>query len=109
MKKMDDAGYRDCWDALPHIEIRMIEKHGECRHALHDTFEYTSPYQRPTGVCPALLNVLDLYIWRLVLGFPSWNEDDRAVYVIHCPDRTGTVWEMRAVANPRSPSQADGI
>ena len=75
--------------------IRLVEKLGQCRHNAGDKFVYENPYKRPQGVCNALLHVLDLYTWRVSLGFPSWNEKDRNVYRIHCPDHTGTVWEMR--------------
>ncbi|MBW2091002.1 MAG: hypothetical protein JRI34_02610 [Deltaproteobacteria bacterium] len=92
---MTDEEYKALWRKTGPIEIKMIEQTGECRHNLHDTFYYKTPYEKPKGVCTALLHVLDFYTWRVVLGFPSWYEDDRSVYRIHCPDRTGTVWEMR--------------
>jgi uncharacterized repeat protein (TIGR04076 family) len=80
------------------IETRMIEKNSPCFHELGDTFEYTHPYRPPTGkVCPALLDTLAPFIWRVALGFPSWENDDPRVYRIHCPFRTGTVWEIRRV------------
>jgi uncharacterized repeat protein (TIGR04076 family) len=94
---LTDAGYKGVWADLPKIEIRLVEKIGECRHSLGDTYIYANPYKRPENVCFALLHVLDLYTWRVTLGYPSWNEDDRHVYRIHCPDRTGTVWEMRRI------------
>jgi uncharacterized repeat protein (TIGR04076 family) len=47
----------------------MVEQHEECKHAIGDTFIYEKPYQKPAGVCNALLHVLDLYIWRVALGF----------------------------------------
>jgi uncharacterized repeat protein (TIGR04076 family) len=75
----------------------MIEKTGKCKHKIGDTFYYKTPYHRPEGVCAALLHVLDLYTWRAALGFPSWEDDDRRVHRVHCPSRTGTVWEMRRV------------
>jgi len=34
---------------------------------------------------------------RLVEKIGSWNAEDRSVYRIHCPDRTGTVWEMHRI------------
>jgi hypothetical protein len=40
---------------------------------------------------------LELYGWRVALGVPSWNKGDREVYKVHCPDSTGTVWEMKRV------------
>jgi len=94
---LSNAEYRKYWADLTKIEIRMIEKHGECHHNLEDTFIYDTPYKKPENVCNALLHVLDLYTWRMVFGFPSWNDDDKGVYKIHCPDSTGTVWEMRAI------------
>jgi uncharacterized repeat protein (TIGR04076 family) len=77
----------------------MIAKTGKCEHDVGDTFEYSTPYNRPEGVCAAFLHVLDLYTWRVALGFPSWEEDDRRVFRIHCPSKTGTVWEMKRVAS----------
>ncbi len=94
--KLSDAEYRKLWENLK-IEIKMVQKDGECKHKLADTFFYDSPYKRPENVCFALLHVLDLYAWRAVLGYPSWNAENRDVYRIHCPDATGTVWEMRRV------------
>jgi hypothetical protein len=44
-----------------------------------------------------LLHVLDLYVWRAALGFPSWNRENRKVFKLHCPDAKGTVWEMRKI------------
>jgi len=43
----------------------------------------------------ALLHILDLCIWRVAQGFPSWEKDDDTVYRIHCPSKLGTVWEMK--------------
>jgi uncharacterized repeat protein (TIGR04076 family) len=94
-KHLTDAEYKEQWASLEPIEIRMVEKRGECKHDVGDTFTYENPYIRPQGVCPALLNVLDLYTWRVSLDFPSWNANDRAVYRLHCPDATGTVGEMQ--------------
>jgi uncharacterized repeat protein (TIGR04076 family) len=92
--KLPDAEYKKLWEDLK-IEIRLVEKIGECKHHLGDTYIYENPYKRPENVCFALLHVMDLYIWRVVLGYPSWNAENRDIYRIHCPDRTGTVWEMR--------------
>lgn len=89
--------YRQVWKRLGTIEIRMVEKHEECRHNLGDAFIYENPYKRPDGVCEALLHVLDLYVWRAALGFPSWNRENRKVFKLHCPDAKGTVWEMRKI------------
>jgi len=89
--------YRELWQRLGKIEIKMVEKHEECRHNIGDTFLYENPYKRPNDVCEALLYVLDLYVWRVALGFPSWNSENRKVFKIHCPDPKGTVWEMRKI------------
>jgi uncharacterized repeat protein (TIGR04076 family) len=94
---MPDDAYKAAWSNLPRIQIKMVEKNGECRHNLGDTYIYENPYKRPENVCFALLHVLDLYTWRVTLGFPSWNEKDGHVYRIHCPDHTGSVWEMRRI------------
>lgn len=93
----DINDYRDLWKHLGKIELKMVEKHEECPHNLGDVFIYETPNKRPVGVCNALLHVLDLYTWRVALGFPSWNEADWKVYRIHCPDSLGTVWEMRKI------------
>ena len=94
-KQMSDEEYKARWRERGPIEIRMVAKNGQCRHTMGDRFLYSTPYERPAGVCHALLHVLELYVWRVFLGFPSWNEHDRDTYRIHCPDATGTVWEMR--------------
>lgn len=89
--------YQALWKKLGRIEIRMVEQHEECKHKVGDVFVYDNPYQKPTGVCTALLHVLDLYTWRVALGFPSWNPEDRKAHRLHCPDPKGTVWEMRKI------------
>ena len=91
--------YRKLWNKMGKIEIKMVEKNEECKHCLGETFIYENenPYDKPDGVCNALLHVLDLYTWRVALGFPSWNSEDRRVHKIHCPDAKGTVWEMRKI------------
>ncbi|MHB0997771.1 MAG: hypothetical protein ACYC27_00880 [Armatimonadota bacterium] len=83
------------WVNTGPIEIKMVEKHEKCKHNLGDTFYYRNPYNKPDGVCHALLHVIDLYIWRVALDFPSWEDDDNSVYRIHCPAKNGTVWEIR--------------
>jgi GNAT superfamily N-acetyltransferase len=93
----DYAAYRDFWRRLPRIEARMVEKHEDCRHELGETIMFDSPYERPAGICHALCHVFQLHLWRLSLGFPSWNAADRSVYRLHCPDAKGTVWELRAL------------
>ena len=89
--------YLNHWGDLYAIEIKLTDKIGECRHNQGDVFYYENPYKRPENVCFALLHVLDLYTWRVTLGFPSWNDKDPGTYRIHCPDHTGTIWEMRRV------------
>ncbi len=91
--------YQALWHKLGKIEIKMVEKNEECKHNVGDTFIYENPYQKPLGVCNALLHVLDLYIWRVALGFPSWNEENYKVHKIHCPDPKGTVWEIRKIVD----------
>jgi len=93
----DYAAYRDFWKRLPRIEARMVEKNEECRHALGEAIVFDNPYDRPAGICHALCHVFQLHLWRLSLGFPSWNGDDRSAYRLHCPDAKGTVWELRAL------------
>jgi hypothetical protein len=41
--------------------------------------------------------MLDVYVWRAAMGVPSWNGDDRTLYRLHCPDATGTVWELQKI------------
>ena len=94
-KLKNHEDYQGVWQRLGKIEIKMVEKHEECRHNVGDTFLYDNPYKRPENVCEALLHVLDLYVWRVALGFPSWNSENRKVFKLHCPDPKGTVWEMR--------------
>jgi uncharacterized repeat protein (TIGR04076 family) len=94
---LSETEYSQLWKECGPIRIRMIEKTGKCEHEVGQTFQYVTPYDRPEGVCAALLHVLDLYTWRVAMGFPSWEEDDRRVFRIHCPSKTGTVWEMRRV------------
>lgn len=89
--------YGELWKRIGKIEIRMVEKHEECKHNIGDTFVYETPYKKPENVCTAILHVLDLYTWRVALGFPSWNSENRKVFKIHCPDPKGTVWEMRKI------------
>lgn len=94
---MDNSQHKEEWEKLGSIEIKMIQKDGECPHALNDKFYYKNPYTKPENVCTALLNVLDQYTWRVALGFPSWEKDNRNIYRIHCPSKKGTVWEMRKI------------
>jgi hypothetical protein len=46
----------------------MVEKIGRCEHELGDMFLYKTPYDKPSGLCSALMHVLDLYTWRATLG-----------------------------------------
>lgn len=89
--------YQKHWSKLYKVEIKLTDKVGECKHEQGDIYYYDNPYKRPEDVCFAFLHVLDLYVWRVVLGFPSWNEEDPSTYRVHCPDHTGTIWEMRRV------------
>ncbi|MBN2546674.1 MAG: TIGR04076 family protein [Spirochaetes bacterium] len=95
IKNHDD--YLKLWKKLGKIEVKCIEKNEECRHNIGDTFIFENPYSKPESLCHALMHVMNLYLWRVTLGFPSWNNDDRLVFRIHCPDPKGTVWEMRKI------------
>jgi hypothetical protein len=97
VKNMTDQDYRDFTDGLGKIQIKLVEKIGRCHHELGETHIYSVPYQKPVKVCYALQHVLELYHWRVALGVPAWNDGERDVYYVHCPDRTGTVWEMRRI------------
>jgi hypothetical protein len=94
---MTDADYHQFTHDLGKIQIKLVEKIGQCPHQLGETHIYAIPYQKPEKVCYALQHVLELYNWRVALGVPSWNDGDREVYHVHCPDRTGTVWEMKRI------------
>jgi hypothetical protein len=89
--------YKEIWQASGPIQAKMIEKHEPCLHDLEDAFIYENPYKKPDGLCNALQHVLDLYTWRVALGFPSWEQADRTVFKIHCPAKDGTVWELRKI------------
>ena len=101
LKEMSESKYKELWKKTGPIQIEMVEKHGKCKHNLHDIFSYKTPYDRPKEVCFALLHVLDLYTWRVALGFPSWEKDDRKIFRIHCPSKKGTVWEIIKVSEKR--------
>ena len=96
-KIKSNKDYLALWKKLGKIEIRMVKKNEECKHKLGDKFYYNNPYDKPRGVCNALLHVLDLYTWRVALGFPSWNDKNWEAHLIHCPDAKGTVWEIKKV------------
>ena len=86
--------YKQIWKKVAAVEVKMLEKNEACRHDLSDSFIYKNHYDKPKGICSALHHVLQLYIMRASLGFPSW-ENDPSVYKIHCPDKKGTVWEIK--------------
>jgi len=86
--------YKEIWKKFYPVRVKMIEKNEECLHNLSDSFVYNNHYDKPGGICSALHHVLKLYIWRASIGFPSW-EKDRSSYRIHCPDKKGTVWEVK--------------
>ena len=95
---MDNKEYKKRWKELGPIEVKLVEKQGKCSYKIGDKFFYKHPYEKPIGLCNALLHVLDLYTWRVSLGFPSWEKDDRNIFRIHCPSKKGTVWEMRKIS-----------
>ncbi len=90
----DSDDYHAVWDRNHLVEIRMIEKNEHCKHELGDSFILKHHYGSPEKVCHALIHVLSLYVFRASVGFPPW-EDDPSVYRIHCPDKKGTVWEVK--------------
>jgi uncharacterized repeat protein (TIGR04076 family) len=92
IKSFED--YNQIWEKLVPVKVTMTEKNEQCRHKLADSFVYRNHYDKPEGICSALHHVLQLYILRASLGFPSW-EKDPGTYKIHCPDKKGTVWEIR--------------
>jgi uncharacterized repeat protein (TIGR04076 family) len=89
--------YKELWSRIGRIEIRCVEKNEECRHNVGDVFIFDNPYHKPADVCEALMHVLSLYTWRVALGFPSWNDENRKIHKLHCPDPKGTVWEMKKI------------
>ena len=92
IRSYDD--YKELWKRLAGVRATMIEKKEECQHNISDSFVYKNHYDKPAGICSALHHVFQLYLWRVSTGFPSW-EDDPSVYRIHCPDKKGTVWELK--------------
>jgi uncharacterized repeat protein (TIGR04076 family) len=92
IKSFED--YKQLWEKIAPVEVTMIEKNEQCYHDLADSFIYSNHYDKPQGICSALHHVLQLYILRASLGFPSWENDPR-VYKIHCPEKKGTVWEIK--------------
>ncbi len=89
---------REAWEATGPLELRMTEKHGACSHAEDAVFRFANPYELPAELCAAMAIVATGYLWRAATGFPSWEADDPSVYRLHCPSKTGTVWELRKVA-----------
>lgn len=89
---------REAWEATGPLELRMTEKHGTCQHEAGAAFTFANPYDVPAELCPALAIVVRGYVWRVAMGFPSWEAGEPEVYRLHCPSRTGTVWELRKVA-----------
>ncbi len=93
--KISTEEYHELWKELGPLEIKLVDKIGKCKHELNDVFYYKTPYEKPNNVCTALLHVLDLYIWRVALNFPSWETDDCRIHRIHCPAKKGTIWELK--------------
>ena len=85
--------YAALWKKMAGVQALMIEKNKQCKHNIGDRLVYKNHYDKPAGICPALHHVLQLYVLRASIGFPSW-EDDPSVYRRHCPDKKGTVWEL---------------
>jgi len=92
--RRDDA-YGEAWRKSGPLVVRLVDKYGRCAHEVGDEFVYETPYDAPPQLCHALAHVLDLYLWRVALGFPSWEADDSRIYRVHCPSKRGTVWELR--------------
>jgi uncharacterized repeat protein (TIGR04076 family) len=90
------ADYKRVWKRLAGVSATMIEKNEQCQHNIGDSFAYKNHYDKPAGICAALHHFLQLYVLRVSIGFPSW-EDNPAVYRIHCPDKKGTVWELKRI------------
>ncbi len=95
--QMSDDDYIQQWKKTGPIRIKMIEKTGKCKWDVGQEFIYETPYKPPREACFALVSVMNLYVWRVAQGFPSWEKDDRNIYRIHCPSKKGTVWEMKKV------------
>lgn len=95
---MKKTKYRKEWKKLKPIRVTMITANKKCRHKRGDVFYYMNPYKKPEDLCEAAKYVLDLYTWRVAMGFPSWEPDDRRIYRIHCPAKKGAVFEMKKVS-----------
>ena len=96
-----DSEYKQVWKRFAPVAATMITENEKCQHSLGDAFVYKNHYDRPQGICVALHHVLQLYIWRASVGFPSWEPDDHRVYRIHCPAKKGMVCELKR-ANSRT-------
>lgn len=94
--------YKGVWKQLAGVQATMIEKNEQCMHVIGDSFVYKNHYDKPAGICSALHHVLQLYLLRASIGFPSW-EDDPSVYRVHCPDKKGTVWELKRLVTDIGP------
>jgi uncharacterized repeat protein (TIGR04076 family) len=88
------SDYKQIWARIPPVKITNLVENEKCQHRLGDTFVFKNHYDKPNGICSALHHVLQLYVWRASLGFPSWEPDNPRVYRIHCPAKKGTVWEV---------------
>lgn len=97
--------YKRLWTDSCALQLKCVKVMGTCKHKLHETHYYVNPYDKPKDVCNALLHVLDLYTWRAVTGFPSWESHNRKIYKVHCPSKKGTVWELQKVK--KIPSKRD--
>ncbi len=98
--------YKEVWRRIAPVAARNITTNEKCCHAEGDTFLKRNHYDKPEGICSALHHVLQLYLWRASVGFPSWEPDDPRVYRIHCPAKKGTVWELRRAADNGAPHQS---
>jgi len=88
------SDYKQIWARIPPVKITNLVENEKCQHRLGDTFVFKNHYDKLNGICSALHHVLQLYVWRASLGFPSWEPDNPRVYRIHCPAKKGTVWEV---------------
>jgi hypothetical protein len=85
------------WAAAGPLELKLTALQGACAHAEGTVYAFANPYELPSGLCEAMATVVRGYLWRVALGFPSWEADDPGVYRLHCPSKTGAVWELRRV------------
>lgn len=95
MSIMTSKDYHQFTRGLGKIQIKLLEKIGQCPH--RETHTYAIPSQKPEKVRDAPAYFLEQYNWRVALGVLSWNNSDREVYRVHCPDHRGTVWETRRI------------